>query len=106
MSADVSNETDEHAEYLAKKLQDVTNDYINGYWNFWNAKKWVKVWDFNVNYIYDSTKTERQGVQNASIAALPAKYVKIVMHEGKLNKGVPILSLAELELKAYPLISE
>lgn len=109
VSADVSNETDEHAEYLAKKPQDVTNDDINGCWNFWNAKKWVKVWDFNVNYTYDSAKAQedaRQGMKKASIAALPAKYVKIVMHEGKLNKGVPILSLAELELKAYPLISE
>lgn len=106
VSADVSNETGEHAEYLAKKLADVTNDYINGYWNFWNAKKWVKVWDFNVNYTYNSTNTARQGVQKATIAALPAKYVKIVMHEGKLNNGVPVLSLAELELKAYPLISE
>ena len=31
VSADVSNETGEHAEYLAKKLADVTNDDINGY---------------------------------------------------------------------------
>ena len=111
VSTDTSNDTADKAhpnqaktnvEHLtAKNLVTSNNSDFQYYWPFWKAKKWVKVCDFDTEGKCLSETPDSEGFK-FNVNAVPARYIKIVLHEGNPIDGVPVLALSELELKYYP----
>lgn len=71
-------------------LTNITNEMITGYWDEWDAKKWIKIGstkdDFNAN------------VKTFEVSGLGFKYIKVVAHSTDSN---PVLALNELSYKVF-----
>ena len=93
VSIDTSNDTGME-DYLAKNLQSVTSDDINGKWEFWKAKKWFKVADFNTNGGKNRVELTLQGI--------PAKYVMIkCLDNGKYSNNFPVFGVGEVYFRLF-----
>ena len=112
VSTDTSNDTEDRANAKQEKtnkehltaynlINQIKNAQFQYYWNFWKAKKWVKVCDFDTEGKCLGETPDSEGFK-FNVNAVPARYIKIVLHEGNPIDGVPVLALSELELKYYP----
>ena len=68
----------------------MTNDMITGYWDEWDAKKWVKLCQTNDDFTND--------VKSFIVHGVSFKYMKVVILSEDTN---PVLALSEIEFKTY-----
>ena len=71
-------------------LTGITDEMITGYWDEWDAKKWIKI---------GSTKDDfNNNVKTFEVSGLGFKYIKVVAHSTDTN---PALALNELSYKVF-----
>lgn len=90
VSSDTSND-ESLGEHLNQNLTSgMTNDMITGYWDEWDAKKWVKLCQTNDDFTKD--------VKSFIVHGVSFKYMKVVILSEDTN---PVLALGEIEFKTY-----
>ena len=112
-SADTSNDK-EFGDRLTMNLTNgLKKDAIDGDWQLWRAKKWVKVGEFDFN---KPASGENGGGPDGttpakcSVSAMgcPAKYLMIVVHEGVkgATKETPDIAVSRLIIRSYEPVNQ